>query len=205
MAIPPVLAGRIEFEPDLPPARDQLTQRMPMGSVIKCMAVYDEPFWRADGLTGQMTDVAGPAQLTFDNSPPSGSPGILLAFVEGEHARELSRSSHDERRRQVVACLVRCFGRRPSSRRSSWSSTGPPRGSRGVATGRTSRRGCSRRTVRRFANRAVWSTGQARRRPRSGPGTWTGLCVRGSPQHAKSSPLSALRAAAAFVSVRGRR
>jgi monoamine oxidase len=112
VAIPPVLAGRIEFDPYLPAARDQLTQRMPMGSVIKCMAVYGEPFWRADGLTGQMTDVAGPAQLTFDNSPPSGTPGVLLAFVEGEHARELSRSSPGERRRQVVACLVRCFGKR---------------------------------------------------------------------------------------------
>jgi monoamine oxidase len=112
VAIPPVLAGRIEFEPGLPPAREQLTQRTPMGSVIKCMAVYGEPFWRADGLTGQMTDVAGPAQLTFDNSPPSGSPGVLLAFVEGEHARELSRSNPDERRRRVVACLVRCFGRK---------------------------------------------------------------------------------------------
>jgi monoamine oxidase len=46
VAIPPVLAGRIDHEPVLPPWRDQLTQRMPMGSVIKCMAVYDEPFWR---------------------------------------------------------------------------------------------------------------------------------------------------------------
>ena len=57
-----------------------------MGSVIKCMAVYEEPFWRSEGLTGQMTDVAGPAQLTFDNSPPSGGPGVMLAFVEGAHA-----------------------------------------------------------------------------------------------------------------------
>ncbi len=110
VAVPPALAGRIEFEPAMPPWRDQLTQRMPMGSVIKCMAVYDEPFWRSDGLTGQMTDVEGPAQLTFDNSPPSGSPGILLAFVEGAHARELSHRSADERRNSVVACLARCFG-----------------------------------------------------------------------------------------------
>jgi monoamine oxidase len=110
VAIPPVLAGRIEYEPELPAMRDQLTQRMPMGSVIKTMAVYDEPFWRKDGLTGQMTDVAGPAQLTFDNSPPSGRPGVLLGFVEGSHARELSGCSQKDLRRQVVDCLVRCFG-----------------------------------------------------------------------------------------------
>ena len=54
-----------------------------MGSVIKSMAVYDEPFWRADGLTGQVTSDVGPVQLTFDNSPPDGTPGVLLSFVEG--------------------------------------------------------------------------------------------------------------------------
>jgi len=47
VAVPPLLAGHIDYEPGLPPWRDQLTQRMPMGSVTKCMAVYDEPFWRA--------------------------------------------------------------------------------------------------------------------------------------------------------------
>ena len=89
IAIPPVLAGRIDYAPALPALRDQLTQRMPMGAVIKCHAVYDEPFWRRDGLTGQAGSDAGPAKVIFDNSPPDGSPGVLLAFLEGAHAREL--------------------------------------------------------------------------------------------------------------------
>ena len=38
---PPTLAGRIAYDPPLPGYRDQLTQRMPLGSVIKCMAIYD--------------------------------------------------------------------------------------------------------------------------------------------------------------------
>jgi monoamine oxidase len=86
-----------------------------MGSVIKSMAVYDEPFWRADGLTGQSTSDVGPIQLTFDNSPPDGRPGVLLTFAEGAHARELSRSSPAERRAATVACLVRAFGPRAGS------------------------------------------------------------------------------------------
>jgi monoamine oxidase len=110
IATPPVLAGRFEYEPALPPWRDQLTQRLPMGSVIKCMAVYDEPFWRPQGLTGQATADVGPVQLTFDNTPPSGRPGVLLAFVEGAHARELARCSPTDRRAAVVAGIVRCFG-----------------------------------------------------------------------------------------------
>ncbi len=112
VSIPPTLASHIDYCPGLPPTRDQLTQRLPMGSVIKCMAVYDEPFWRRDGLTGQATSDEGPAQLTFDNSPPSGRPGVLLAFIEGNHARQLSRTAEDERRRLVLDCLVRYFGPR---------------------------------------------------------------------------------------------
>ena len=115
VAIPPALAGRIEYEPALPAWRDQLTQRMPMGSVIKCMAVYDEPFWREQGLTGQATDVAGPVQITFDNSPPSGRPGVILAFLEGAHARQLSHSSPTGRQKAVVECIARWFGPKASS------------------------------------------------------------------------------------------
>jgi monoamine oxidase len=112
VAVPPTLAGRIDYEPGLPPARDQLTQRLPMGSVIKSMAVYDEPFWRGDGLTGQATGDEGPIQLTFDNTPPSGAPGVLLTFAEGVHARELSRVSPEDRRAATIDCLVRYFGER---------------------------------------------------------------------------------------------
>src|SRR5215213_6953675 len=46
VAVSPALAGRIAYDPPLPGFRDQLTQRMPLGTVAKCMAVYDEPFWR---------------------------------------------------------------------------------------------------------------------------------------------------------------
>ena len=83
VAVPPALAGRIVYDPPLPAARDQLTQRMPMGAVMKCMAIYDEPFWREDGLSGQATSLPGPAQVVFDNTPPGGSPGVILGFFEG--------------------------------------------------------------------------------------------------------------------------
>ena len=33
------------------PARDQLTQRVFMGSIVKCIAVYDSPWWRSDPST----------------------------------------------------------------------------------------------------------------------------------------------------------
>ncbi|MEA2450911.1 MAG: monoamine oxidase [Thermoleophilaceae bacterium] len=110
IAIPPTLAGRIAYDPPLPANRDQLTQRMPQGSVIKTMAIYDEPFWRRDGLNGQGTSDTGPAKVTFDNSPPDGSPGVLLGFLEGERARRLGRLPAGERQRLVVEGHARLFG-----------------------------------------------------------------------------------------------
>ena len=111
VAVPPALAGRIEYDPPLPGPRDQLTQRMPMGSVIKCMAVYDDPFWRADGLSGQAISLPGPAQVVFDNTPPNGSPG-LIGFLEGRDARELAAVRESERRDAVLRGFQRLFGRR---------------------------------------------------------------------------------------------
>jgi monoamine oxidase len=112
VALAPPLAGRIAYDPPLPGYRDQLTQRMPLGTVAKCMAIYDEPFWRAEGLSGQGMSDTGPVKLTYDNSPPDGSPGVMLGFLEGRHARELGRISADERRAAVVDCFARLFGPR---------------------------------------------------------------------------------------------
>lgn len=125
VTLPPTLAGRLEYDPPLPSRRDQLTQRLPAGSVVKLYAVYDEPFWRADGLTGQAASDEGPVKVTFDNSPPeagggtpgSGArgPGILLGFLEGDDARRLAHAGPGERREAAVACFERYFGPRARS------------------------------------------------------------------------------------------
>lgn len=112
VAVPPVLAGRICYDPPLPSDRDQLTQAAPMGSVVKCLAVYDEPFWRRDGYTGQVSADSGAVRVTFDNCPPGGSPGVLLGFLEGTQARRLARADPPSRRREVLADFARYFGPR---------------------------------------------------------------------------------------------
>ena len=107
---PPSLTALIRYEPDLPALRAQLLQRFPQGSAIKVEAVYPRPFWRDHGLAGQVTSDTGPIKLTYDNSPPDGSPGVLLGFVEGHEARVFGTLSAAERRRQALACFVRYFG-----------------------------------------------------------------------------------------------
>ena len=111
-ATSPTLAGRLVYDPALPADRDQLTQRMPNGSVIKCMAIYSEPFWRADGLSGQGVSVTGPVKAVFDNSPPSGRPGVLLGFLEGDQARAFGRLDERARRDAVITSFTKMFGSR---------------------------------------------------------------------------------------------
>jgi monoamine oxidase len=110
VAIPPALAGRIAYDPPLPAVRDGLCQRMAQGSVVKCMAIYDRPFWRERGLSGQLASTRGPVSAGFDNSPPDGSPGVLLAFLEGKAARDSVLMGAAARRDGVLAALARAFG-----------------------------------------------------------------------------------------------
>ena len=112
VALPPVLAGRLRYRPALPGHRDQLTQRVPMGTVIKVQCLYDAPFWRDDGLTGQVASDTGIMRITFDNSPESGTPGVLLGFIEGDEARRWGSRGEEERRAAVLACLESYFGER---------------------------------------------------------------------------------------------
>jgi monoamine oxidase len=110
VAIPPTLAGRIAYNPPLPPLRDQLTQHMPQGTLMKFEAIYDTPFWRAKGLTGQAVSENGPIKVTFDSSPSDGSPGIMMGFIGGHDARVWEDRSADQRRAAALQNLANYFG-----------------------------------------------------------------------------------------------
>ena len=49
-------------------------------------------------------------KVTFDNSPPSGTPGILMGFIEADDGREWARRPEQERREAVLACFARYVG-----------------------------------------------------------------------------------------------
>jgi len=110
IAMAPVIAGRLRYAPALPAARDHLTQRTPMGWIIKVHCIYPTRFWIHDGFSGQVTSNHGAIKVCADNSPPSGSPGILVGFIEGAAARRLALASAQERHAAVLADFVKYFG-----------------------------------------------------------------------------------------------
>lgn len=112
VALPPPLCAAIEFEPQLPAARQTLQKQWHMGALTKCFAIYDEPFWRADGASGEALSDDSLASLTFDVSPPDGSSGVLVGFVGGDDARTHATMSEADGRAAVLKGFGRLFGER---------------------------------------------------------------------------------------------
>ena len=49
IAMAPSMSQRIVCSPSLPAKRNQLIQRAPMGSVMKCLVYYKKQFWKEKG------------------------------------------------------------------------------------------------------------------------------------------------------------
>jgi monoamine oxidase len=110
MAVPPVLASRIHFSQPLPSKRTGLLQRMPMGSVIKIHLAYESPFWRKRGLNGSVASNDRIFKVVFDQSESDDSMGILVGFIDGNNAINMSDMDEFSRRKQVISDLVHYFG-----------------------------------------------------------------------------------------------
>lgn len=110
IAVPPALARRLVFTPPLPPARRRLVDRTPTGATTKHLVLYDRPFWRDAGLSGEAVFDEGPISVTMDNTSFDGAQPALVAFSVAQPARALSALPAVERRRRVLERLVHAFG-----------------------------------------------------------------------------------------------
>lgn len=114
VAMSPWMAGRVNYDGALSGAmqqRLQLMQRMPMGAIWKVHCVYPTPFWRENGLNGQVTSDNFITKVTFDNTPPeAGAPGVMMGFIDGQDAIDAMGMSPQERRRKVIEAMVAYFG-----------------------------------------------------------------------------------------------
>ena len=110
LALPLALAGTLRYEPPLELEREFLHQRALGGSVCKVVAVYDTPFWREDGLSGESFSFDHSVGLTMDTSPSDGRLGVLMCFLYGPDATTFGRLSPLDRRRVVLEALAARFG-----------------------------------------------------------------------------------------------
>jgi monoamine oxidase len=112
VATPPLLASRIEFDPALPADHASLLRSYPPGAITRVVTTYDEPFWRADGLTGETLAPSSPVGVSIDQSGPGGSPGIIASYAVGSAATDLAKRDPLERREVWLNELADRFGPR---------------------------------------------------------------------------------------------
>ncbi|MGN6742888.1 MAG: flavin monoamine oxidase family protein, partial [Amnibacterium sp.] len=110
LAVPPNLYDRIGYVPALPARRQVLHQHVSLGLVIKVHAVYETPFWRADGLSGTAFSPYRLVHEAYDNSNHGDPRGVLVGFVSDERADALLALGADERRAAVLDSLADYYG-----------------------------------------------------------------------------------------------
>ncbi|XP_051465059.1 amine oxidase [flavin-containing] B isoform X3 [Apus apus] len=111
-AIPPALGLKIHFNPPLPPMRNQLINRIPMGSVIKCIVYYKETFWRKKGYCGTMIieDEDAAIGLTLDDTKPDGSFPAIIGFILARKCRRLTGLTKEERKTRLCELYAKVLG-----------------------------------------------------------------------------------------------
>jgi monoamine oxidase len=111
VCVPPPLAGQLAYAPALPPARASLLAGMTMAASVKFHAVYQRPFWRDQGRSGQSMSASEAVGLTYDNSPADASGrGVLVGLAVADQARRLSALDAAGQEREVLASLGRLLG-----------------------------------------------------------------------------------------------
>jgi monoamine oxidase len=110
VAVPPALARGIKFSPALPAAKQKLLARFTPGDMIKAQLIYPTPWWRAKGFSGQFVFTEGPAGVTYDNTPESGAPGVILGFVGGRFAKAYRTLDQAGRKQVLVNQFAAAFG-----------------------------------------------------------------------------------------------
>jgi monoamine oxidase len=105
----------VAFEPDLPDDRRMLYTKAVAGPEAKTLVVYPDPFWRADGFSGQSAGPGSVAEVTLDATPASGRPGVIASFTFGTVAERVTALDGVDRHRAVVEALTARFGPKAAS------------------------------------------------------------------------------------------
>ncbi|RWS09773.1 Amine oxidase [flavin-containing] B-like protein, partial [Dinothrombium tinctorium] len=112
LSFAPCMQAKIHYSPPLPPLRNQMLQRFPMGSVIKCIVYYETAFWREKGYCGAATDEDFDNHLlsiTLDDSKRDGSYPAIIGFATATRNRQLCELSREERKIRICESFAELF------------------------------------------------------------------------------------------------
>ncbi len=111
LALPPrVAVATITFDPTFTKSRKEQLNNVAtwMAAHAKFVCLYDKPFWREQGLSGDVISHLGPLQEIHDASSQNGELHALFGFVSVPARHRKKRE--DELRTLAIAQLSRLFG-----------------------------------------------------------------------------------------------
>ncbi|TDO50528.1 monoamine oxidase [Kribbella sp. VKM Ac-2527] len=111
LAMPPSAAQMIRFHPLLPVNRRQIQARSPLGRMVKIQARFDEPFWREDGLSGEICDTTG-VGVVIDVTRPGDDLATVVGFTGGSDYDSYMSMPPEDRRARFVDVLTLAYGDR---------------------------------------------------------------------------------------------
>ncbi|MEM6940812.1 MAG: NAD(P)/FAD-dependent oxidoreductase [Pseudomonadota bacterium] len=116
LAMPPRLMHKLSYAPVLSTQAMQAMAAVPtwMAGQAKAIAVFDTPFWREAGLSGDAMSRRGPMVEIHDASPKTGGPYALFGFIG---VPPTARADEQLLRQAVQAQLVRLFGEQAAAPR----------------------------------------------------------------------------------------
>ncbi|MBT7613413.1 MAG: hypothetical protein HN577_09420, partial [Rhodospirillaceae bacterium] len=106
VTLPPVLAGRMVYQPPMPPLRDYLTQRMPIRGKYAVAALYDTPFWLDEGGSGT---VATDNIFAWDEGGEA-RPACITGLISMPRSREIDAMTPQDRHAAVLEDLAVALG-----------------------------------------------------------------------------------------------
>lgn len=110
VAMPPFQAGKISYDPPLPPIKQQISQRFPMGTLAKLLISYSFPFWREKGLAGIGMGNTEWIELFADSSDPRSGKGVIATFVMGDRYHRWTKLDEKEKKQVVLSDLAKYLG-----------------------------------------------------------------------------------------------
>ncbi|RWP30618.1 flavin monoamine oxidase family protein [Mesorhizobium sp.] len=109
IAMPPMMASKLDFAPPLPAVLQKALGVWQSGAVIKIQLRYATAFWRAKGLSGMVMWRDPPALFACDVSKDCGHPALVV-FVGGPLALRWRELGDAALRTEVMARLRQALG-----------------------------------------------------------------------------------------------
>lgn len=112
ISVPSPVYRTIDFSPALSPAKRAYVNSTKYSGYIKCLAVFSEPFWAANGYCGLAQSFTGPVSVFRDTTVDRGNNTkdyALTCFICGHYARSWSALSTEQQHKQLLQQISLLF------------------------------------------------------------------------------------------------